>query len=166
MAMDVLLRPFSRRLFDPFAVTDWSRPDDPFAEFDRLSGEIDPMFRRFGLADFGQQPAIAYPAVDIWQDENYLYVEAELPGMEIGDLEIYVTGGDQLSIKGERKPPTVEGGAWHRQERGYGTFSRLLALPCVVKTDEVEAEFKDGVLTIKLPKSEAAKPHRLAIKVE
>ena len=55
---------------------------------------------------------------------------------------------------------------WHRQERGYGKFSRLLTLPCDVKTDEVEAEFKDGVLTIKLPKSEAAKPRRLAIKAE
>ena len=68
--------------------------------------------------------------------------------------------------RGERKPPTVEGGAWHRQERGYGKFSRLLTLPCDVKTEEVEADLKDGVLTIKLPKSEAAKPRRLAIKAE
>ena len=78
--------------------------------------------------------------------------------MEIGDLEITVTGGNQLSIKGERNPPNIEQGVWHRQERGYGKFSRLLTLPCEVKTDQVEAEFKDGVLTIKLPKSEAAKP--------
>ncbi len=75
-------------------------------------------------------------------------------------------GEIELAVTGERKPPTVEGGAWHRQERGYGKFSRLLALPCNVKTDEVEADLKDGVLTVKLPKSEAAKPRRLAIKAE
>ncbi len=124
------------------------------------------MFRRFGAAEPGQAPAVTYPAVDLWQDENCLYVEAELPGIQIADLEIYVTGGNQLTVSGERKPPTVEGGAWHRQERGYGKFSRLLALPCDVKTDEVEADLKDGVLTVKLPKSEAAKPRRLAIKAE
>ena len=111
-------------------------------------------------------PFAGYPALDIWQDQNNLYVEAELPGMQINDLEIYVTGENQLSIRGERKPPTVEGGAWHRQERGYGQFSRLLTLPCDVKTDQVQAQFKDGVLTLTLPKSEAAKPRRLAIKAD
>lgn len=63
-----------------------------------------------------------------------------------------------MTSSGERKPPVKEGGTWHRRERGYGRFSRLLTLPCEVKTDEVEAQFKDGVLTITLPKSEAAKP--------
>jgi HSP20 family protein len=164
MLMNILRRPSSSDIFDPFGATDWSLPGDPFAEMERLSTEMNRVFRRFGMADGGQQPAVAYPAVDLWQDENFLYVEAELPGMEIGDLEIYVTAGNQLSVRGERKPPTVEGGNWYRQERGYGKFSRLLALPCDVKTEEVEAEFKEGVLTIKLPKGEAAKPRRLAIK--
>ena len=163
MALTFLERP-SRSLFDPFGMRGWS--DDPFAEMERLSAEMNRAFQRFGITDGGQQAAGTYPAVDVWQDEDRLYIEAELPGMEIGDLEIYVTGGNQLTIRGERKPPTVEGGTWHRQERGYGKFSRLLALPCDVKTDEVEAELKDGVLTVKLPKSEAAKPRRLAIKAE
>jgi HSP20 family protein len=166
MVMNTLLRPFSSQLFDPFEATEWSWPGDPLAEMGRLSTEMNRIFRRFGLPDGGQQPAVAYPAADMWQDENYLYVEAELPGIQIADLDIYVTGGNQLSIRGERKPPAVEGGAWHRQERGYGQFSRLLTLPCDVKTEEVEADLKDGVLTVKLPKSEAAKPRRLAIKAE
>jgi len=166
MLMNALLRPFGSDIFDPFDPTDWTWPGDPLAEMDRLSTEMNRMFRRIGLADRGQQPAIMYPALDVWQDDNYLYVEAELPGMEIGDLEIYVTGGNQLSLHGERKPPTVEGGTWHRQERGYGKFNRLLTLPCDVKTEEVEADLKEGVLTIKLPKSETAKPRRLAIKAE
>ena len=166
MVTNVLARPFRSDIFDPFDVTDWGVPGDPFAEIQRLGAEMNRMFQRFGLADRGQLPAIAYPAVNVWQDENSLYVEAELPGMEIGDLDIYVTGGNQLSVRGERKPPAVEGGIWQRQERDYGQFTRLLTLPCEVKTEGVEAEFKDGVLTIKLPKSEAAKPHRLAFKVE
>ena len=161
-----LWRPFSSGIFEPFDVAGWSWPDDPFAEMDRLGTEMDRMFRRFGLVDRARLPAITYPALDMWQDDACLYVEAELPGMEIGDLDISVTGGNQLTIQGERKPPTVENGNWHRQERGYGKFSRVLTLPCEVKTNEVEAQFKDGVLTIKLPKSEAAKPRRLAIKAE
>ena len=156
---------FRSDVFEPFRGTDWSWPGDPFAELDRLNAEMNRMFRRFG-ADGGQQSALAYPAVDLWQDENCLYVEAELPGIQIGDLEIYVTGGNHLSLGGERKPPSVEGGVWHRQERGYGKFSRLVALPCNVKTAEVEADLKDGVLTIKLPKSETAKPRRLAIRAD
>jgi HSP20 family protein len=166
MVMSSLWRPFSRDILDPFGYTGRSWLDDPLAEMNRLSAEMDRMFRRFGFGDRLAVPAVAYPALDLWQDDNCLYVEAELPGMEIGDVEIYVTGGNQLSIRGERKPPTAEGGTWHRQERGYGQFSRLLTLPCEVKTDEVEAQFKDGVLTITLPKCEAAKPRRLAIKVE
>jgi HSP20 family protein len=164
--MNLLARPFRSDVFDPLLETGWSWPGYPYAEMDRLNAEMNRMFPRFGEADGGQVPAVTYPAVDLWQDDNYLYVEAELPGIQIADLEIYVTGGNQLSLSGERKSPTVEGGAWHRQERGYGKFSRLLALPCDVKTEEVEADLKDGVLTIKLPKSEAAKPHRLAIKAE
>jgi HSP20 family protein len=166
MVLNALARPFSSEIFDPFAVANWGWPGDPYSAIDRLGSEMNRLFRHFGLADGGQQPAVAYPAVDLWQDEQFLYVEAELPGIQIGDLEIYVTASNQLSLAGERKPPTVEGGNWHRQERGYGKFSRLLALPCEVKTDGVEADLKDGVLTIKLPKSEAAKPRRLAIKAE
>lgn len=163
---NTLWRPFGGELFEPFGSTGWGWPDNPLAELNRLSAEMDRMFRRFGGGDRSLAPAVAYPALDMWQDANSVYVEAELPGMEVGDLEIYVTGGNQLSIRGERKPPVVEGGTWHRQERGYGQFSRLLTLPCDVKTDGVEAEFKDGVLTITLPKSEAAKPRRLAIKAD
>jgi HSP20 family protein len=166
MAMNILTRPFGSELFDSFDPVDWNWPTDPLAEFDRLNAEMNRMFQRFGRNNHGVQSAAAYPALDLWQDENFLYAEAELPGMNIDDLEIYVTGGNQLSIRGERRPPTVEGGAWHRQERGFGKFNRLLTLPCEVKTDEVEAELRDGVLIIRLPKSDAARPRRLAIKVE
>ena len=161
-----LWRPFGSGILEPLDFGGWAWPESPLAEMNRLGAEMDRMFHRIGLGDRTERPVGAYPALDLWQDENRLYVEAELPGMEIGDLEIYVTGGNQLSIRGERKPPVREGGTWHRQERGYGQFSRLLTLPCDVKINDVEAQFKDGVLTITLPKSEAAKPRRLAIKAE
>jgi HSP20 family protein len=152
-------------LFEPLQFGSPSWLGNPWTEMNRLGAEMDRLFRRSDWNRAEQAP-VAFPPLDLWQDGDSLYIEAELPGMEIDNLEIYVTGGNQLSIRGERKPPTVEKGTWHRQERGYGQFSRLLTLPCDVKTDEVEAEFKNGVLTITLPKCEAAKPRRLSIKAE
>jgi HSP20 family protein len=102
----------------------------------------------------------------VWEDENNLYVESELPGFELDDLEIYVTGENQLSLKGERKRPELEGGTWHRQERGYGGFTRVMDLPSAVDSDKVSAEFNFGVLTIKLPKVEAAKPRRITVQAK
>jgi HSP20 family protein len=80
------------------------------------------------------------------------------------DLEIYVTGQNQLTIKGERKPPLVEKGTLHRQERGFGTFVRGLTLPAPVDENKVEARFESGVLSIRLAKHEAAKPRKIEIK--
>jgi HSP20 family protein len=142
--------------------TRWQPFSDLWGEMSRLQEEMNRVFGRSGRGN-GYRPS-AYPALDVWQDENNLYVEAELPGMDLNDLEIYVTGGNQLTIKGERKAPSAERGTWHRQERGYGQFSRLLELPQDVDEDKVEAEFRNGVLTISLPKREEAKPRKIAVK--
>jgi len=83
--------------------------------------------------------------------------------MELGDLEIFVNGDDQLSIKGERKPPEIEKSAWHRRERGFGSFSRLMSLPQNVDAGKISAELKNGVLTIHLPKTEHVKPRRIEV---
>jgi len=90
-------------------------------------------------------------------------VEAELPGLKMSDLEILVTGEDQLSIRGVRKTPSNEGGMWLRQERGLGQFSRLFDLPIGVDVERVEASLKNGVLTIKLPKREDEKPRKITV---
>ncbi len=105
----------------------------------------------------------AYPALNVWEDDSDFYAEAELPGLKLEDLEIYVTG-NQLTIKGERRPPQHDDGTWHRQERGYGKFSRMIELPGDVNVDHVSAEFKHGVLKITLPKSEAVKSRRIQVK--
>ena len=108
-------------------------------------------------------PSSVYPPLNLWEDDNNLYVEAELPELELTDLEIFVNGDNQLSIKGERKQPEQEKGTWHRQERGHGSFSRVGELPQYVDSEKVTAEFKHGVLTITLPKREEAKARRIEV---
>mgnify|MGYP005842741881 CR=1 FL=1 len=135
------------------------------ATMNRLQRDMDRMLGRFSDGN-GRRAAAAYPPLDLWQDADNLYVEAELPGMAMDDLEIYVSGGNQLSLQGQRKPPAVEKGNWHRQERGYGQFSRVVTLPDIVDADNVQAQLRDGVLTITLPKREEAKPRRIAVRSE
>jgi HSP20 family protein len=121
------------------------------------------------FASFNQQwPGLSsgYPAINVCQDADNLYAEAELPGVDLSDLEILVTGGDQLSIKGERKPVNGKEGVWLRRERPFGRFARLLTLPVDVDADKVQARLANGVLTLTLPKSEAAKPKKISVKAE
>ena len=131
------------------------------AQMNRLRDELD---RVFGVETPHWGRAAAYPPVNIWEDENGFYVEAELPGLSMDDLEIYIHDGDELSIKGERKLPEVDG-TWRRRERGHGEFSRTFKLSDVVDVAKVEAELNNGVLKITLPKSEAVKPRKIEVKV-
>jgi len=108
----------------------------------------------------------AFPAVNVWEEGEQVFVEAELPGLDLKDLEIFVTGGRQLTIKGERKQFTPEKGVWHRQERSYGSFIRSLTLPFAVDPEKVDAHFEDGVLKVTLAKHESAKPRKIAVKAE
>jgi HSP20 family protein len=147
--------------------TRWEPFTDLWGKMTQFRNEMDRVFESFGFGD-GLWPALApsYPAVNVWEDEEHVYAEAELPGMELNDLEIYVTRGDQLTIKGERKEPTTGNAYWHRQERGFGSFTRVLTLPVDVDPDKVEARLHNGVLTITMPKSEKARPRKISVKVE
>ena len=131
-------------------------------QWNQLHDEMNRAFQRLTW------PALAraYPPVNVWEDADSVHVEAELPGLDIKDLEIYVTAGNQLTIKGERKPPTPEQSVWHRQERGFGTFVRVLTLPFEVDRDKVEARLENGVLLVKLAKHAAAKPRKITVKGE
>jgi HSP20 family protein len=110
-------------------------------------------------------PALAssYPPVNIWGDSDKVYAEAELPGMQLDHLEIYVAEENQLTIQGERRKPELDNGVWYVQERGFGHFSRTIMLPVKVDADKVEARFEHGVLFVTLPKTEAAKPRRISV---
>jgi HSP20 family protein len=130
---------------------------DPLQQFQH---EINWLFDRWGRDGQG---AAGFPAVNMWEDADNVFLEAELPGMNLKDLEIYVTGGNQLTLKGERKPSTPEGGVWHRQERGFGRFSRTVALPFAVDADRVDAHFENSVLRVQLAKHESAKPRQIAV---
>jgi HSP20 family protein len=148
-------------------MTRWQPYTDLWGKMSQLRDEMDRLFESFGLGDGGWPTlTVAYPAVNVWEDGENVYAEAELPGMELSDLEIYVTGGNQLTIKGERKPWNPGQGFWHRQERGFGAFTRLIGLPYDVDADKVEARFHNGVLTITMPKSETAKPRKITVKTE
>jgi HSP20 family protein len=136
-------------------------------EMNRMQREMNQLFGTHGgSADGWPALAVSFPALNLWQDESGVYAEAEVPGMDLNDLEIFVTGGNQLTIKGERYQPKLEKGTWHRQERGFGSFSRVVNLPVDVNAEKVEARLVNGVLTISMPKSEAAKPRKITVKAE
>jgi HSP20 family protein len=133
-------------------------------------GLLDHMQRSFNLLDEMAQGArplfapAAFPAVNAWSDEGNFYVEAELPGLKLDDLELYVTDGRMLTIKGQRAECTTDQGKWFRRERGCGTFQRTIDLPGPVQEDAVEASLKHGVLTITLPKAEEIRPRKIGVK--
>jgi HSP20 family protein len=105
-----------------------------------------------------------FPLMNVTEGQDNYYVRAELPGFEADDLDISVTG-DTLSISGERKLPVEDEKArYHRREREAGRFSRIISLPAQMDTGKVEANCTDGVLTVVLPKAEAAKPKQITVK--
>ena len=134
----------------------------------RLRGEMGRLFEDFfdnvpAVSPFGTFGRRAFPTFNIWEDDAKLYVEAELPGLKLDDLELYVDGSD-LTVKGQRQNVREEGVSFHRRERGVGQFSRMIRLPVEVDADKVEAILRNGVLTITLPKAQAALPHRIEVK--
>jgi len=131
----------------------------------QLQDEMNRLFDRWG-GDGGREVGIGYPPLNVWEEGEHLFVEAELPGMNLQDLEIYVTGNNQLTLKGQRKPVVPEKGVCHRQERGFGTFTRTLTLPYAVNPDNVDARFENGVLRLQLAKDESAKPRKIQVKAE
>jgi HSP20 family protein len=106
------------------------------------------------------------PAVDILETENELIVKADLPDMEMKDIQVELENGT-LSLKGQRRfeSETKEKG-YHRIERNYGNFARYFSLPDTVDPEKVHAEYKNGVLTVTLPKKEIAKPRTVKVDVK
>jgi HSP20 family protein len=144
--------------------TRWQPFGTAWPEMNRLQQEMEQWLGRSGMNDPWQFARSVYPPLNLWEDDNNLYVEAELPDFELSDLEIVVDGDNQLSIKGAHQQPEQEKGMWHRRERGHGSFSRIGELPQYVDSDKVTAELKHGVLTITLPKRQEAKARRIEVK--
>jgi len=117
-------------------------------------------FDGFDLPDIFRSEKALTPAFDISETANEIHVKAELPGMDAKEIDITVTG-DLLTIKGEKKEE--KGQNFHRRERRYGSFSRSFRLPVEVKAASINAGYKDGVLTVTLPKAEAEKARRIEV---
>lgn len=106
------------------------------------------------------------PAIDVYQTKDDVIVKASVPGLEPEDIDVSVSG-DVLTIKGEfKQEEKVEQEQYVYQERRFGQFCRQMSLPARVKADKAVAEYEQGVLTLKLPKVEEAKPKGLKIKVK
>jgi HSP20 family protein len=151
------------------SLTRWN-PFDPGAlldQFSDLQRDVNKMLRRWGKDGarlFGIEGAL--PALNLWEEDNTFYVEAELPGLEMKDIELFIIGGNQLRFKAERKPPEVEKAKWLRNERGFGSFVRLIDLPTTVDAEHVRASLENGVLRVALPKHESARPRKIEIKAD
>ena len=105
------------------------------------------------------------PALDVYEDKDHFIVKAELPGMKKEDIEVSFHDGG-LSISGERKSETKEGENAERTERFSGKFRRSITLPTRVESSKVSAVYKDGILTVTLPKAEEAKPKQIQVSVD
>jgi HSP20 family protein len=133
-------------------------------DFDQAMRQLFREFRLNGAPRRVLSPR--FPPVNLWEDDEHLYVEAELPGLNPDQLVVQVTEGNLLTLEGDRQVPADPKGTWLRQERGFGKFSRVVELPVAVEADKVEARFEKGVLALKLPKAAAARPRRIAVKAE
>lgn len=142
---------------------------EPF-RFEPVFKEFGSLARRFGNLFEGEFPEMElvsgwHPFVDIYDEGNEVVLKAELPGMKKEDIHIQVQN-NVLTMRGEKKrEEKVEKEGFFRSERMYGSFSRSFTLPATVDAAKIEANFMNGVLTVKLPKVEAAKPKQIAIKV-
>ena len=137
---------------------------NPWAEFERMRREMDSL-RRWFSGDFPTVATAVYPALNISEDQDNIYVRAEVPGVMPADLDISVEG-ETLLVKGERKPCTGEGEvSYHRREIECGSFSRAVTLPIRVLVEKISAASKDGILTITLPKAEEVKPKQIKVDV-
>ncbi len=155
------------------AIMRWRQPELPTFPSDILNiqREINRMFDSFfrsGREEEGQSmlPSAWTPATDVAEHDNEYVVRLELPGVKKDDVKITMRE-NVLTISGEKRQEKETGEAsHHRVERVYGSFQRSFTLPTNVKADRIDAEYKDGVLNITLPKAEEAKPKQIEVKVK
>lgn len=147
------------------AISPWERS---LRGFNKISDEFDRMltrFPRFEPTEENLMVADFIPAVDIFETDKEFVVKAEIPEVKKEDVKLTIEEG-VLTIQGERKAEKEEKGKrFHRTERLYGTFLRSFSLPTEVEEAKALAEYKDGMLTLHLPKSERAKPKTIEVKL-
>jgi len=145
--------------------------DHPFFALQRdINRMFDDFFRGFDLVPFGREKSFGgfSPSVDVREDEKEVKIKAELPGLEEKDVEVTL-GEDVLTIKGEKREDKEEKGEgrWYRESH-YGSFSRVIPLPKGLNQEKVDARFRNGVLSITLPRFEVSesKKKKISVKTE
>ena len=139
---------------------------NPWAELEKMRRDLD-SWPRFLKGDTGGHTnALVFPAFNIFEDADNIYIDAEIPGISIAETEVFIEG-DTLTIKGERKPELIDEQkvSFHRREIEYGRFSRSITLPTKIDTNGVKAKANNGILEITLPKSDEVKPKQINIDV-
>jgi HSP20 family protein len=140
--------------------------DMSLTHFDPLSGLrlFEDAFSRMMTEPADNRPWS--PSVDVYETENELVLKADLPEVELKDIDVRVEN-QTLTIAGERKFERKDSGkAYHRIERSYGNFTRSFTIPSMFDTDHISAAFKNGALTVTLPKKETAKPRQIKVEVK
>jgi HSP20 family protein len=144
-----------------------SRPafENALADFEQLRREMQRMFDGQTAADAtGIAGPGLFPPVNVTHDADQFYVRADVPGIDAKDLSISAVK-NRLSIAGKREIATEHDRvSYHRKERPEGSFNRTLTLPTELDVERIEARYADGVLTLRLPKAEAAKPRQITVK--
>ncbi len=136
---------------------------DPAREFTTLQNQMNRLFAGLTPASDDLMSTGFVPAVDIYEDEHAITLKAELPGIEEKDIDVRLEN-QTLTLRGERKFEKEEQEEnFHRIERRYGSFTRSFTLPNTVDTDNVKAEYANGVLHVRLPKRAEAKPRQIKV---
>jgi len=141
---------------------------DPFRDLESLQEDVNRLFQESMARPRREAPAarVWAPPVDVVEDDDKIVVKAELPGMKREDIDIELSG-EQLTIRGERKFESEEKkDNYVRIERAYGQFQRTFTIGVPVKSDQVKAAYKDGLLEVTIPKSEEIKPKKVDVTVE
>jgi len=145
---------------------------EEYHPFSLLRQEIntlfDNFFRGFEIEPFRSRLGVFSPSIDVKESDKDILIAAELPGMDDKDIDVSLTR-DSLTIKGEKKQEKEEKGKdYYRMERSFGSFSRTIPLPAEIDTDKVKAEFRKGLLTVRLPKTEKAikETKKITVKAE
>lgn len=153
-------------------VTRWFYDLDPvFGDFNRLRDELDKMFDiGLPLSNIRSVPRGTFPPINLQEVKNSVFVDAYLPGVDPKNVEV-VFHDNTLTIKGERDTSClpekeIQPGNYHRRERYFGAFSRIVSLPEGLDSDKVKAQYKDGVLKITIGKMEEKKPKQISVKVD
>ena len=153
------------------SLTRWQRPQlsnwPGFGQLTSLRDELDRFFEA-PLAELARTSQLLSgwtPALDMYEDKDNVYIRAELPGMKKEDIDVSLHNGS-LSISGERKTQEeFKDAEVYRAERFVGRFQRSLTLPTAVAADKIKAQYKDGILSVTLPKAEEAKPKQIDVNV-